>query len=138
MVLKAQIFATDVAIALIIIMTMVAAFATKNADLTKSTSDNYETFSLQAKLLQASEIMISTHEKGFAKHEENAVKHHEINVTRVSLNKSALMLEDYDVCLTVKSPSLNSGNCNPYENKITRFAVCGEKICKIEISARSY
>lgn len=137
MVLKAQIFASDAAIAFIVIMMTVTAFVTKNADITQSTAGNYEAFAIQAKLLQATDVLVATSDKGFAKHDENAVKHHEIDVAKVTLDKNALLLDGYDVCLTVRSSSFNYGSCDHYQAKVTRFAVCGGEVCRIELSARS-
>ncbi|MEM0372541.1 MAG: hypothetical protein QXO69_01730 [archaeon] len=136
MVLKAQLFASDAVIAFIVIMMTATAFTAKNADILQNVVGNYEAFSLQARLLQASDVLVATSDKGFAKHEDNTVKHHEIDVAKVRLEKNRLLLDGYDACLTVRSASFNYGNCSHYDNKVIRFAECGGEVCKIELSAR--
>ena len=132
MVLKAQVFSTDIITALLIIMIICSLIIIKQDEIMSKTISNYQDFQLQKRLLQASELLITTSDKGLAKYENNAVKHHEINLSK-KINQSHLLLDNYETCITI-----NDNNCAHFPNKITRFAVCEGEICKVEISARSY
>lgn len=133
MVLKAQIFMTDATVALIIIMIATSFSIQKTDNAWQHNLKTYENTALDVKLLQASELLLTDSEKGFVKYENGASKHHEIDVSKVKLDKKTLLLEDYDVCLTITS---FYGNCTHYSNKIVRFAVCNNEPCKLELSAK--
>lgn len=136
MVLKAQVYSIDVLVATMILIVMI--FCALGAIKERQTNaiGNYENIRLQQKLLQATEMLITTPEKGFVKYENNTARHHVIDTEKVRLNKESLLLEKYEVCLTISADSYSYGKCSHYATKIIRYAVCGDEICKLELSAR--
>ena len=97
-------------------------FLTQLSIITYEINFNYETFSKQKELFNASEVLV-TSVSGLAIYEENTVKHHELDANKL---KS-------DYCVSIKSKKINI-ECDHSEIIVRRFALCNGDPCVIKIS----
>lgn len=147
--MKGQIFILDLGFAFIIYCFTIFIFFSSTATLINSSKMSYEEFEIQKKLFDASEMIISTSNisrLGLAVYEENTVKHHMLDMKKVnqlsemnqSMVKEMFMLEDYEVCIQIKTRNNEEilPGCEEEGIKITRFAICGDEECVLEIWAR--
>lgn len=147
--MKGQVFTLDLAFAVFVYVLILFFFISSLFITSNSTISNYEKFKIQKKIFDASEVMITISNislGGLAVYEENTVKHHELDLGKIkefgrnfdSLKKR-LLLEDYDVWIRITKRSdgvlLNLGE-EIKGIKITRFALCGDDECVLEIIAR--
>ena len=147
--MKGQIFTLDLGFAFIIYCFTIFIFFSSTATLINSSKMSYEEFEIQKKLFDASEMMISTSNisrLGLAVYEENTVKHHVLDMKKVSqlsemnqsMVKEMFMLEDHEVCIQIKTRNGEEilPSCDEEGIKTTRFAICGDEKCVLEIWAR--
>ena len=146
---KGQIFILDLGFAFIMYCFTIFIFFSSTATLINNSKMSYEEFEIQKKLFDASEMMISTSNisrLGLAVYEENTVKHHVLDMKKIdqlskmnqSTVKEMLMLENYDVCIQIKTRNGEEilSSCDKEGIKITRFVICGDEECVLEIWAR--
>jgi hypothetical protein len=143
MVLKGQIFMLDVTIAFFVILLMFFFFLNVTALSNRTMTESYQNFVKEKRLLDASEKLVSIE---LADYSENTLKHHVLSLdkiadfSRLSLEeiKQNLLLEDYDVYLSLKSGDkrlLSFGNAGD-GIMARRIALCGNEVCVLEISAK--
>lgn len=136
MVLKGQIFSADAVFSFVVITIIIFCTFVQSGLIIENSSESFNDFKTMTKLIQASELLITNSEKGLAIYENNEVKHHEIDILKLDgIDKDKLLLENYDICITIEN---YFENCEHFQDKITRFVLCGGKVCKVEISAVMY
>lgn len=146
---KGQIFTLDLGFAFIMYCFTIFIFFSSTATLINSSKTSYEEFEIQKKLFDASEMMISTSDisrLGLAVYEENTVKHHVLDMEKIdqlgkmnqSMVKEIFMLENHNVCIQVKTKDGKRilPSCEEEGIKITRFVICGDEECVLEIWAK--
>ena len=144
MVLKGQIFMLDVSFAFFVLLLVVFSFLQVTALSNKTMTENYEQFMAQKKVLDASEKLVSVE---LAEYSENTLKHHVLSLGKIrdfgemglEKIKQDLLLEDYNVSLTIKTADgnelLNLGGASDGA-VVKRIALCGDEICELEIHAK--
>jgi len=143
MVLKGQIFMLDVTIAFFVILLMFFFFLSVSSLSNRTMTESYQNFVKEKRLLDASEKLVSIE---LADYSENTLKHHVLSLdkiadfSRLPLKeiKQNLLLEDYDVYLSLKSGDrglLGFGNAGD-GIMVRRIALCGDEVCVLEISAK--
>lgn len=143
MVLKGQVFMLDVTIAFFVILLMFFFFLNVSALSNRTMTESYQNFVKEKRLLDASEKLVSIE---LADYSENTLKHHVLSLdkiadfSRLPLKeiKQNLLLEDYDVYLSLKSGDkrlLSFGNAIG-GTLVRRIALCGDEVCVLEISAK--
>jgi len=143
MVLKGQVFMLDVTIAFFVILLMFFFFLNVSSLSNRTMTESYQNFVKEKRLLDASEKLVSIE---LADYSENTLKHHVLSLdkiadfSRLSLEeiKQNLLLEDYDVYLSLKSGDkrlLSFGNAIG-GTLVRRIALCGDEVCVLEISAK--
>ena len=143
MVLKGQVFMLDITFAFFVILLMFFFFLSVTALSNRTMVEDYQNFVKEKRLLDASEKLIAIE---LADYSENTLKHHVLSLDkiadfgRLSLEemKQNLLLEDYDVYLSLRSGDkrlLSFGNAVGGA-LVRRIALCGEEVCVLEISAR--
>lgn len=133
----------DLSSAFLVMLLMSFSFLALTATANNRVSDSYGDFMKQKKLLDASEKLVSV---DLAVYSENTLKHHELAMEKIqelgykSMEelKHRLLLDDYNVSLTIVRSDkkiLEMGGAFG-GIAVKRIALCGDEMCVLEIRAR--